>query len=56
MFTEDVLADLAHEAAYAAYKIIEGKGATNYAIGLTGARLAEALLRQAAPFCHCRAS
>ena len=45
MFTEDVLADLAHEAAYAAYKIIEGKGATNYAIGLTGARLAEALLR-----------
>jgi L-lactate dehydrogenase len=31
--------------AYAAYKIIEGKGATNYAIGLTGARLAEALLR-----------
>ena len=45
VFTEDVLADLAHEAAYAAYKIIEGKGATNYAIGLTGARLAEALLR-----------
>ena len=41
VFTED----LAHEAAYAAYKIIEGKGATNYAIGLTGARLAEALLR-----------
>jgi len=45
VFTEEVLADLAHEAAYAAYKIIEGKGATNYAIGLTGARLAEALLR-----------
>ena len=45
VFTEDVLADLAHEAAFAAYKIIEGKGATNYAIGLTGARLAESLLR-----------
>lgn len=44
VFTDEVLADLAHEAAFAAYKIIEGKGATNYAIGLTGARLAEALL------------
>ena len=31
VFTEEVLADLAHEAAFAAYKIIEGKGATNYA-------------------------
>lgn len=27
----------------AAYEVIEGKGATNYAIGLTGARLTEAL-------------
>ena len=44
VFTDEVLDDLAHEAAFAAYKIIEGKGATNYAIGLTGARLAEALL------------
>ncbi|ERS32281.1 L-lactate dehydrogenase [Propionibacterium sp. KPL1844] len=44
VFTGEVLDDLAHEAAFAAYKIIEGKGATNYAIGLTGARLAEALL------------
>lgn len=44
VFTDEVLNDLAHEAAFAAYKIIEGKGATNYAIGLTGARLAEALL------------
>ena len=44
VFTDEVLDDLAHEADFAAYKIIEGKGATNYAIGLTGARLAEALL------------
>ena len=44
VFTDEVLDDLDHEAAFAAYKIIEGKGATNYAIGLTGARLAEALL------------
>ena len=43
LFTEDVLAELAEEAVHAAYSIIEGKGATNYAIGLAGARLAEAL-------------
>ena len=43
VFTERVLADLAEEATMAAYSIIEGKGATNYAIGLTGARLTEAL-------------
>ena len=29
----------------AAYKVIEGKGATNYAIGLSGIRIAEAILR-----------
>jgi L-lactate dehydrogenase len=29
----------------AAYKVIAGKGATNYAIGLSGARIVEALLR-----------
>ena len=29
----------------AAYRVIEGKGATNYAIGLSGARIAEAVLR-----------
>ena len=29
---------------HAAYKVIAGKGATNYAIGLTGARLTEALM------------
>ncbi|WP_420175238.1 L-lactate dehydrogenase [Luteococcus sp. OSA5] len=44
VFNDEVLADLAHEAAHAAYEVIEGKGATNYAIGLAGARLVEALL------------
>lgn len=29
----------------AAYKVIEGKGATNYAIGLSGARIVEAIIR-----------
>lgn len=43
LFSQEVLDDLAHEAMHAAYSIIEGKGATNYAIGLTGARLTEAL-------------
>ncbi|HOQ22997.1 MAG TPA: L-lactate dehydrogenase, partial [Microbacterium sp.] len=28
----------------AAYKVIQGKGATNYAIGLSGARIVEAIL------------
>ena len=44
MFDERLLAQLADEAGHAAYRVIEGKGATNYAIGLTGARLTEALL------------
>jgi len=44
VFTQEVLDTLAHEAAFAAYEVIEGKGATNYAIGLAGARLVEALL------------
>lgn len=43
VFTDDVLDSLADEAMHAAYKVIEGKGATNYAIGLTGARLTEVL-------------
>ncbi|GAA1398649.1 L-lactate dehydrogenase [Luteococcus peritonei] len=47
VFTDDVLDQLAHEAAHAAYEVIEGKGATNYAIGLAGARLVEALLAPA---------
>ena len=29
----------------AAYKVIQGKGATNYAIGLSSARIVEAILR-----------
>jgi L-lactate dehydrogenase len=43
LFSESVMAQLADEATHAAYSIIEGKGATNYAIGLTGARLTEVL-------------
>ncbi len=44
VFSREELDALAYEAAHAAYAVIEGKGATNYAIGLTGARLTEALL------------
>jgi L-lactate dehydrogenase len=33
-----------HEVKESAYKIIEGKGATNYAIGVAGARIVEAVL------------
>lgn len=43
VFTESVLASIAEDATHAAYSIIDGKGATNYAIGLTGARLTEVL-------------
>ena len=38
---------IAHRVVNAAYEVIEGKGATNYAIGLAGARLVEALLAPA---------
>ncbi|MGW0036512.1 L-lactate dehydrogenase [Gordonia sp. NPDC003376] len=34
-----------HEVVNAAYKIIEGKGATNYAIGLAATRIVEAVLK-----------
>lgn len=44
MFDDTLLDQLGYEAMHAAYQVIEGKGATNYAIGLTGARLTEALL------------
>ena len=37
--------EIAHEVVNSAYKIIEGKGATNYAIGVAGARIIEAVLR-----------
>ena len=44
-FTIEELDTLAYEVAHAAYKVIEGKGATNYAIGLSATRIAEAVLR-----------
>ncbi|WP_345752588.1 L-lactate dehydrogenase [Microbacterium rhizophilus] len=44
-FTREELDRLAHDVAHAAYKVIEGKGATNYAIGLSATRIAEAVLR-----------
>ncbi|GAB3278806.1 L-lactate dehydrogenase [Sinomonas notoginsengisoli] len=43
-FTPDSLEELAHEVRTAAYKVIAGKGATNYAIGLSAARIVEAVL------------
>ena len=45
IFTPGYLAETAREVTQAAYKVIAGKGATNYAIGLSGARIVEALLR-----------
>lgn len=45
LFTRDALEHLTTDVARAAYRIIEGKGATNYAIGLSGARIIEAILR-----------
>ncbi|MDY6050959.1 MAG: L-lactate dehydrogenase [Rothia sp. (in: high G+C Gram-positive bacteria)] len=44
IFTEEVKAELAEEAMRAAYKVIEGKGSTNYAIGVSATRIAEAIL------------
>ena len=44
VFTDEARAELANEAMRAAYKVIEGKGSTNYAIGISGARIAEAFL------------
>ena len=43
--TGEELDQIAFEVKMAAYKVIEGKGATNYAIGLSGARIVEAVLR-----------
>lgn len=45
VFTDAVLHELASSVTNAAYEVIEGKGATNYAIGLAGARLVEAIVR-----------
>ncbi len=39
------LAQIADEVKTAAYRVIAGKGATNFAIGLAGARIVEAILR-----------
>ncbi|MGC5248046.1 L-lactate dehydrogenase [Gordonia sp. DT219] len=41
---EDVRRRIHHEVVHAAYKIIDGKGATNYAIGLAATRIVEAVL------------
>ena len=43
-FTRPELDEIAHDVRNAAYTVIRGKGATNYAIGLTGARIVEAVL------------
>lgn len=43
--SSDELEQLASDVKNAAYRVIEGKGATNYAIGLSGARIVEAVLR-----------
>jgi len=42
--TAEELDQIAYEVKTAAYKVIAGKGATNYAIGLSGARIVEAIL------------
>lgn len=44
-FTADELDQIAVDVRDAAYKVIQGKGATNYAIGLSSARIVEAILR-----------
>lgn len=41
----DELQEIAVDVRDAAYKVIQGKGATNYAIGLSSARIVEAILR-----------
>ena len=43
-FTVEELDQIAIDVRDAAYKVIQGKGATNYAIGLAAARLVEAIL------------
>lgn len=44
-FDQDELDAIAVDVRDAAYKVIKGKGATNYAIGLSSARIVEAILR-----------
>ncbi|WP_147102907.1 L-lactate dehydrogenase [Nesterenkonia populi] len=43
-FTQQELESVAEDVRTAAYRVIEGKGATNYAIGLSAARIVEAVL------------
>ncbi len=45
LLTEESEAQMAHEVVTAAEKIIRGKGATNYAIGLAATRVLEAIVR-----------
>lgn len=45
VLTDEVRARIAHEVVRSAYTIIEGKGATNYAIGLAASRIVQAILR-----------
>jgi L-lactate dehydrogenase len=45
VFTRDRLEQLTDDVVNAAQRIIAGKGATNYAIGLSGARIVEAIFR-----------
>ena len=44
LMSVEELDQIAYEVKTAAYTVIEGKGATNYAIGLSGARIVEAVL------------
>lgn len=44
LFSLDELDAIAHQVRHAAYHVIQGKGATNYAIGLSAARIVEAIL------------
>lgn len=44
-FSVEELERITDDVRSAAYRVIEGKGATNYAIGLAGARIVEAILR-----------
>lgn len=43
--TSEVRDGIAREVVESAYRIIEGKGATNYAVGLAGSRIIEAVLK-----------
>lgn len=45
VFTDELLAAITDDVVNAAYKVIEGKGATNYAIGLAGVRIVEAVFQ-----------